>query len=473
MANELKRSLGFVTLIALGAAGVVGNSWIYTNGEFFALYGAGGEIFGLAIATLLACGIALAYSELASTIPRAGGEVVYAYTAFNRRLAFVAGWLVIGAFVSSLSFYVTAFGSLLADIAPWLETAPLYTINGVTVYLPVLALGVALTLLVFGLNWYGASLGGTIQVLVFGVMVVLGIALAVVGFWHGTAANFWPPYTEKGSPVKQTARFILPAMTFLTGFSLVSILAEDAKIKPRRIARGVVLTVVIAGAFYCLVLLASAWVIPWQQTANTDNGTIDAFRKAGFGILGGAAYLISVLGLLTSVFGVFIATSRVVLAMGRAHVLPAALGRVRGPRSTPGAALVFTLAVTLGLGWLGTGAITWFLDSGGVYIGLAWAVAVLCFYRMPRRHPDLVPAYRVRMRWAPAIGGAAAVLVIAFSLWPGTDQSLVWPQEYIILGAWAALGIVCYLLSPRGSDERARQVLLGDQAEVLTSQQHR
>lgn len=54
--DDLRKSLGLLPLVALGAAGVVGTSWIYTNGEFFALYGAGGEIFGLMIAALLAMG---------------------------------------------------------------------------------------------------------------------------------------------------------------------------------------------------------------------------------------------------------------------------------------------------------------------------------------------------------------------------------------------------------------------------------
>jgi APA family basic amino acid/polyamine antiporter len=48
-------------------------------------YGAGGEIFGLAIATLLASFIAMSYAELASKFPRElGGELVYGYVAFNR-----------------------------------------------------------------------------------------------------------------------------------------------------------------------------------------------------------------------------------------------------------------------------------------------------------------------------------------------------------------------------------------------------
>lgn len=92
---DLTKSLGSFRLIALGAAGVIGSSWIYTNGEFFDAYGAGGEIFGLAIAAAFAACVAAAYGELASTLPRAGGEVVYAYAAFNRPTAFAAGWLLV------------------------------------------------------------------------------------------------------------------------------------------------------------------------------------------------------------------------------------------------------------------------------------------------------------------------------------------------------------------------------------------
>src|SRR5699024_1077242 len=123
--SELRKSLGFPTLIAMGTAGVLGTSWIYTNGEFFATYGAGGEIFGLILGIALASCIALAYAELAAQLPRAGGEMVYGYLAFNRLMGFVAGWLLIGAYISSLAFYVAAAGELLSRILPQLETIPI------------------------------------------------------------------------------------------------------------------------------------------------------------------------------------------------------------------------------------------------------------------------------------------------------------------------------------------------------------
>ncbi len=463
--DSLNRTLGTAQLVALGAAGVVGTSWIYTNGEFFAEYGAGGEIFGLMIAATLAGGVALAYGELAAAMPRAGGEVVYAYTTFGRGTAFVAGWLLIGAYVSSLAFYVTALGTLLTDVVPGMTAAPMWTIADTPVTLPVLGLGVLLTLAVFTLNLRGVQLGAQVQLVLFAAMLVVGLALVVVGFGTGSPDNFWPPFRPDADPVGQTVRMVLPGLTFLTGFGLVAILAEDADLPPRRIRRAVLAAVALAGSFYVLVLLASAWVIPWEETAGTAQGTIDAFRMAGFPVLGWGAYAISVGGLLTSFLALFVATSRVMVAMGRGGLLPAGLGRLDGPARTPRNALMFTLVVTVVLGALGPGAITWFLDTGGVYIGLAWTIGVACLYQLARSRPDLAPRWTPALRVLPGLGAAAALGVIGFALYPGTSLSLLWPQEYLILAAWVALGAVLGLLALRGT--RGSQASKERLAELL------
>lgn len=68
----------------LWAGNVLGASWAYTNGEFLAKYGAGGEVFGLAFGALIAPFIALSCAELASKGPGAGREVAFAHLASNR-----------------------------------------------------------------------------------------------------------------------------------------------------------------------------------------------------------------------------------------------------------------------------------------------------------------------------------------------------------------------------------------------------
>jgi len=89
--SALRKSIGPLPLIAMGAAGIIGTSWIYTNGEFFAAYGAGGEIFGLAIATVLASFIAMAYAELASELPRAARSFTATWLSTVRCPSWAAG----------------------------------------------------------------------------------------------------------------------------------------------------------------------------------------------------------------------------------------------------------------------------------------------------------------------------------------------------------------------------------------------
>lgn len=462
--SELSKNLGFPTLIAMGTAGVLGTSWIYTNGIFFSKYGAGGEIFGLIIGIALAACVALAYAELAALLPRAGGEMVYGYLAFNRIIGFCAGWLLIGAYISSIAFYVAATGQLLSQIWPGLESIPIYAIAGSTVYLPELVIGIVLALVVCGINIKGLSIGAQAQLLFFSIMIIIGVALAVTGFSAGSFSNFWPAYSPEQSPFWSTLRFVLPAMTFVTGFSLVAILAEDSKLAPRHIGLAVVGTVVFAGLFYTIVLLASAWIIPWQQTAKLDQGTIDAYRIAGFQALSWGAYGIAILGLLTSFLALFVATSRIIVAMARASLFPRMFAQTRGANNTPFNALVFTLVLAIALGLLGQSALIWFLDVGGVFIGLAWTIAVMCMYRLRKQYPNNQRPYFVRWAWLPAVGATAAVLIILGTLLPGTSMSLVWPYEYLILLAWAVLGVVIYLLSRRQHNEsEALRELLGPQ----------
>ncbi|HBT48612.1 MAG: Amino acid transporter [Caldanaerobacter subterraneus] len=465
--TELQKRISFIGLVALGAAGVIGTSWIYTNSKFFAAYGAGGEIFGFVVATVIASLIALAYAELSTVFPRAGGEVVYTYVAFGKTTSFIAGWALVGAYLASLAFYVTASSLLLAWIFPQLEQGPYYVIAGTKIHLPELIVGIAITLLVFLVNYYGAHLASGIQIVMFGTMIVLGLLLVIVGFTHGQASNFWPAWSKDMNPFLSTMRFVLPAMTYLTGFELVAVLAEEANMPVRKIGISVILSVVLAGLFYTIVLLSSAWVIPWQETAKLKLGTIDAFKVAGFPALGWAAYFISVLGLVTSFVGLFAATPRLILSLSRAGVLPQTFTKTHPKYGTPVNALYLTLGFALGLGWLGKGAMVWFLDMGGFAIAIAWVLATLSLIKIRKKYPNLRGAYRTSATLLPLIGGIVAIIIAIATLIPGTPLSLAWPYEYIVLGVWAIVGVILYAKAPKGNEEEALKNLLGEYYEAI------
>lgn len=464
--QNLQKSLGIFSLVALGVSGVIGSGWIYTNGLFFDEYGAGGMIFGLAFGVLLAACVALAYARLAALFPRAGGEVVYSYTALGRKWGFWAGWLLVGAYISSLAFYFTAFGKLLERIVPVMGDLPLYTIAGAQVNLPVLLSGLGLTLLFFALNYFGVSIGAQVQSVLFLVLLIIGGAIAVVGFTQGSVENFLPPFRDNQDPISSILRFAVPGMTYMAGFGLIATLAEDAKLSPKKIGTLVVTTVLLAGTFYCVVLTASAWILPWEEVAGMERGTITAFKEAGFPMLSWGAFAIAILGLLTSYLGLFMATSRIIVAMARVELLPKRLSQVSPKYRSPRNALLFVTVMTIGLGWLGPGAITWFLDTGGIYLGLVWILVVAAQWRLGNKYPHLTS--KLGNKAIPAIGALGAAFVIGFAVFPGTSISLIWPAEYIILGLWIALGAILLMRTPKVDEDNALSDILGDYKDVLS-----
>ena len=337
-----------------------------------------------------------------------------------------------------------------------------------------LAVGIALALVVFALNWFGVSIGAQIQVLLFVVMLAIGAALAITALVVGEPGNLWPMWTPEQNPATSTLRMVVPGITYVVGFSLVAVLAEESSLKPGQVGRAVVATVAVAAVFYTIVLLATAYVIPWEDVASADLGTIDAFTQAGFPLLGFGAFLIGVLGLITSFIGLFVASSRVTLALARARLLPSALAVVDERSGVPRNALLFVLVVTVVLGLLGPGAIIWFLDAGGVFLSIVWVMVVIAKYRMPRVYPGLEYGYRARPAFLPALGAIGAILVILFCLIPGTGMTLVWPYEHIILVGWAVLGAILYLVTPAPKDKDAAfEEMVGPLAPTLREARRR
>ena len=452
MDRSLSKSISYFGLIALGAGGVIGSSWIYTNSKFFAMYGAGGEIYGLMVAAALATLVSLSFAELSTIFTKAGGEVVYGSAAFGKKGALFAGWALVGAYISTMAFYVTASSMLISTIFPQIASGPYYEFAGVKVHFTELALGIGITLFVFIINYFGAKIAGNIQIILFIGLIVLGVALITVGFTQGSVSNFTPAFSEHMNKSSSIFRFILPGMTFLTGWESVAIMAEEANVPARKIGLVVIISIVIAAAYYILVLMSSAWVYPWEKTATMEMGTISAFKAAGFPILSIAAYTISFLGLATSFLTFFSSAPRLIFSLARQNVLPSYFNHVHPKYHTPTRALWATLVLVLGLGWLGKGAVVYFLDMGGFLVALAWSFNALCLRKIRKSHPELVGKFRNKHLFWPTLGGAIALIIALATVIPGTLVSLVWPYEYVILGAWIVIGLVCYFIT-RKTDE--------------------
>lgn len=285
-----------------------------------------------------------------------------------------------------------------------------------------LGLGILITLIIFTITYLGAKLTGQIQTIMMVGLVILGVTLMVVGFSRGSAHNFWPAFSSKQQPLPAIIRFVLPAMTFLTGWESVATMAEEAKMPAKKNRHH-------RDCFYrsCRYLLHrcafifSLGLSMAKKTANLNMGTIDAFKAAGFPILGTVAFTIAVLGLLTSFLNLFSASSRLIFSLARGHMLPKPLAKLHPKYGTPTNALWLVLVLALGIGWLGKGALVYFLDMGGFLIALAWAFSAWCLIRVRRNYPTMIGGFRNRRLIWPTIGGLAALAIAAITVIPGTQ----------------------------------------------------
>ncbi|MEM3926983.1 MAG: APC family permease [Desulfurococcaceae archaeon] len=466
---SLKRVLEWYHVLALGVAGIIGTSWVYLNTTFYDLYGPGGVILGYFVATIMASLIALAYSEMSTAIPREGGEVAFVYPAIGATGSFFIAWMfLLGMLAAALSFYVIGLPFLLSWIFPQLNTIPLYEVAGFPVYLPWIIVGYIGALIVFAMNYFSVRLTGHIQTALFILLLFCGLVVIGVAALRGSLDNFTPPFKSEISPATAAFRFALMGIGYLSGFETLPMIAEETKVEVRKFGYLVALSAVLAGCWYMLMMFAGALIIPWQGSSEiAPRGLIDELNIVypGLGII---AWLASFLGLVTSWIPAMMTTSRMIYALSRGALFPKQFESIHPKYGVPTRALLFTLVISMILGLLGRKGLVWFLDIGGVALGVCWLTAVLSMLICRRRYPHLKRPFSVPAPFV--IGGIALIvglIVVLMPIIPGTDISLVWPYEYVLLIAWVLLGILIYMVYVRKriqevGVERVARGLLGE-----------
>ncbi|WP_368664423.1 hypothetical protein [Sporosarcina sp. HYO08] len=86
----------------------------------------------------------------------------------------------------------------------------------------------------------------------------------------------------------------------------------------------------------------------------------------------------------------------------------------------------------------------WLVDAGGLALVIAWLMVALSFIILRKKRPEMRRPFRVR--GGTSVGWIALLMSIGVVILylPGMPSALVWPYEWIIIIAWAALGFVFY-----------------------------
>ena len=428
----LARKLRVIDYFSLGWGAMVGVGWLVVMDDWLLRGGVLGAILGFAIGGALLLPIGNVYGRLVTRIPDAAGEIAYTAEVFPEFVSLATGWMMVLAYFIVCPWEAIAVGRIAAYIFPALDSVELYRLAGRPVYLPHLAIGLGLTGLITLLNYRGIRLSATFQNWTAFGTLALFVVFVGAGVSKGSARNFPPLFTHGGFISVLLVVQIVPY--FMTGFESVVKGAEEARgdFHPSGFFTAIWMAIVVGILFYVMVISAVGYVAPWRQLTGEKFMTAVAFERAV-----GAHWIVSVIlaAALLSLFkvfnGNFVASSRVLFALGRRGLVDRRISTIHPQNQTPSLAVLCVGLATGACMFLGDAILVPVTEVGSVASAIGWLAACAAYFQM---RPS------AGQRFVALVGvlvGTGLVLMKIVPFVPGHFSG----YEWLALGMWGTLGL--------------------------------
>ena len=364
--STLNRSLGLVGLTATGVCSMIGASiyvvpfMIQRNVPGIGPYVLPAFLF----ASIPAIFAALAYSILASAMPRAGGSYLYASRALHPFWGFVASfsqWFGLSIVIGVIAYVVIPFFRDLAFALDWTVVAAWLDQGLVRVVLALVILWSFIGINILGLTFYERIL---IPLMV--LMLVLGLVVIAGGLSYSQEEFLAALALKEGRsvdlievPFNWTTFLSAAAILFSSfiGFDSIAQAGGEAKNPVRNLPRAIGLAITLVGLFYISFTYAVYHTVPWQFVAEealskdlTAAGLLTILLPAGIGI---AILLGAAIALLNDLPAMILSVSRLVFAWAEDGIFPKSLASIHPKFHTPVPAILLSGGVS-SLGILGS-----------------------------------------------------------------------------------------------------------------------
>lgn len=417
----------------------------------FAIQGAGTPAMFI-IAGVLFSLFAVGYVAMSRHMVNAGGFVAYVNRAFGKRAATAMSLVTLLFYLASIVAFYAISGAVAAMTL------------GENVSIPLVTFGFLVIVAVLGV--FGVSLNARILIVLLAIetvsVVILDIGLVVHGGPEGFSLAGFAPSAVMGAGF---GIGLLLAMVCYSGLEATVVFSEEARQPRRTIPRAVYAALAFVVVLYCV----SSWLLSVQLGPSSSLIAPDqigsflfvaAAQAVGEGFATYLSYLV-ILSFLALFVGFQSLISRYVFALGRAGVLPSALGRA-DRRGTPvRASVVVTVCIAIVLGaftFSGADPFTityaWLVGLGTV--GLLTALIVVSaaiFVFFARTHLE-TSVWSTKIAPALALIGFLWVLVVAFqnyTILGGTEDSARW--LLVLIPIAAILGwVIAEIKLRRGKD---------------------
>jgi APA family basic amino acid/polyamine antiporter len=472
---RLKKSLGWLSLTALGIGAVIGSGiftiigtaiagqqlqvksilnaplleYLIYHSASFGRPGAGPAIALSFVLVGIVCGFAsVCYAELASMIPIAGSAYTYTYATMGELIAWIIGWdLILEYAVSNMAVSV-GFSQHIVNLLDWFGLHPdprwispaylpggLADLEGNMLYSPGWHLGfnwpafiivMLLTMiLVRGIRESAETNNVMVLLKIVAILVFITFASRFIhpANWHPFAPNGWPGILTGGSIV---------FFTYI-GFDSVSTAAEECKNPKRDVPIGIIATLAVCTILYVGVVVVLTGLVPWQTLLDDAAPVVNTLKKLHFGGVRLIVLIGALMGMISSLLVFQIGQARVWYAMSRDGLLPRIFSRVHPRFCTPDFSTWmagFLVGIPAGLLDIGT-----FADLSNIGTLFAFALVAAGVLILRYREPNRPRAFR-----APGGSIAPIITILTCLLLMAGLPIMNWIRFFV----WMAIGLVIY-----------------------------
>src|SRR5881396_1860575 len=446
--HTLKRSLGWMNLVALGIGGIIGAGLFVRTAAAIADRAGPSVVLAFVVAGVGCAFAGLCYAEFASMIPVAGSAYTYSYATMGEFVAWIIGWDLVLEYAVGAATVAIAWSEYANRVLDWFgwripyawSHSPFETAaNG--------AHGIMNTPAVFILLLLtGLLIRGTREsAFVNGFIVVLkvSIVLLVIGIGWGfmNPANHTPlipaptTYTTPQGIVHDYGGImgILGAagVVFFAyiGFDAVSTAAQEAKNPKRNMPIGILGSLVICTVLYVLFsyVLGGVATVEDFRTHGREASVAFAITKymTGYEWLSKLVTVAILAGFSSVILVMLLGQSRVFYSMSHDGLVPKIFSDIHPRYRTPWKSnLLF---------FVFTGLFAAFIPEDIVgemtSIGTLFAFILVCIgvWIMRNRRPDLERGFRVPALPVVAILGVIVCGAMIYGLgWTNWMRLIVW-----------------------------------------------
>ncbi|MCH7548829.1 MAG: amino acid permease, partial [Candidatus Krumholzibacteriota bacterium] len=347
------RDLGLFDACMIGIGAMIGAGIFVLTGIAAGEAGPG-AILAFALNGFVTLLTALAYAELASSYPEAGGGYSFIKKAFPGPVGFASGWMLWFSYIVACSLYALGFGSYFWEfVASYFPTVSSFVFEAIGEHVAIVAMTAIVCALFVYLNSAGTAVTGKAEnVMTIGKIIILALFIL-----FGFKAIF-------SAPVESVAQFtpFLPhgftgvvlamGLTFIAfeGYDLIATVAEEIINPEKTIPRATFISLAVAITIYLLVLFVCIGAIrpddgsaSWEFLGLHQETAIVRAAQAFMPGIGIALIIFGGLLSTTSALNATIlASSRVAFSMSRDRMLPRAIATIHPVRRTPHIAIFVT-----------------------------------------------------------------------------------------------------------------------------------